>query len=318
MSANTPKFYSILKITTITAVAIGAHWLGYQRGSQSVAAANSILTESESKVEPDARPVEAPSEKEPSIAVTTREPAADLKKLGRDSAILNINDAFAELSSLPNNQKALFLAGIIEEIAAASSPKEAIALINHPDLDNLQGAAARMLVSEWIAHSSQLTPEEATQWRQRIRSIQGNRLGLEVELGMVLAKANVDASIAQAWMDAHSDHPGRSRLFSGLIFQPSTNPPTTGQTGNETNSRRIYLKTGLKAIQKRLYNGIQKTATPLAMLSPTKSSIRSPATILFSPASCYPKFKIPIKGENQSRPSHLGWLASAPRTPSIG
>ena len=55
--------------------------------------------------------------------------------------------------------------------------------------------------------------------------LNGSRQGLEVELASILARSKPDPVVAQAWMEAFSDHPGRSEIAAQLVpAQADYNP----------------------------------------------------------------------------------------------
>src|SRR5690606_34382529 len=75
------------------------------------------------------------------------------------------------------------------------------------------------------ASGRDLSAEEAAHWRRRIGSINGERFGFEVELGLAMAEAQHDPEITRAWMGAFADHPGRSKLFAGLLAEKFQSDP---------------------------------------------------------------------------------------------
>ncbi len=213
-----------IQIASLALVVALTYGLGYRQGSQS---AKSESPEALARAAAESEPTtELPSNAVPPTttprsveSVRTEAPIADQpdwQTLGYEAALDDLDEALRRANSLDQRDQEIFVSGLFAYIAEHSSPRDALTIANEQEA-NLRGLALKTLAAEWSLDSNSLADEELENRRRRIMNVSGARLGLEVELASIIAQTDPDPSIADAWIDAFADRPGRSQIAAVLI-----------------------------------------------------------------------------------------------------
>jgi hypothetical protein len=134
---------------------------------------------------------------------------------GFEAARLNVEDALKQVETLPVAERMGFISGIFSFVAKHHTPADGLKIYQTvPEAHRPN--ALRALVAEWIYARSPLEEDMRYIKREGTLTINGSRLGLEVELSSMLASSKPDAELATAWLDAFSNHSSRSEILLSM------------------------------------------------------------------------------------------------------
>ena len=134
---------------------------------------------------------------------------------GYEAAQLDLDAALKQIETLPVPERMGFITGIFSFVAKNRTPAEGLKVYEQvPEAHRPN--ALRALVAEWIYSRSPLDENMRYVKREGTLTISGSRAGLEIELTSMLASSQPDAELTAAWLEAFSNHSGRSQIFSAL------------------------------------------------------------------------------------------------------
>lgn len=164
----------------------------------------------------------APAEKEP--LPSHPEPQSSPKPEGQNAtgesgytmASRNLEEALQTLDALQGQDRFRFAKSIFEYLAENHAPDLSLELANLQD-PRTRNVALRSLVSIWGTSDAGYSSEQAQALANRISRTRGSQLGIEAELAGYLSGNSVSPSVKEAWIQAFSDHPGRSEIRARIV-----------------------------------------------------------------------------------------------------
>ena len=140
-----------------------------------------------------------------------------------DGEVFNLAIALRPLDSLRGEARREYIADLFTYLAKNEEPSKSLNVAR--ELKKDREYAYRVLVAEWLISDKELVGREEHSLRRWVMNVAGESLGLEVELTRALALKKVSPKIAEAWMDAHSGHVGRSKIFAEMLSSKLISDP---------------------------------------------------------------------------------------------
>jgi hypothetical protein len=134
---------------------------------------------------------------------------------GYEAAQIDLESALKQIELVPVAERMGFITGVFSFVAKNRTPAEGLNVYQQvPEAHRPN--ALRAMVAEWIYSRSPLDENTRYLKREGTLTLSGSRAGLEIELSSMLASSQPDAELTAAWLDAFSNHSGRSEIFSSL------------------------------------------------------------------------------------------------------